>query len=108
MDATEKCKKKAYHSGAWNSYSCGKKAWKDGYCKMHHPDEVKRRDKERADKRQLEEDAKKDRSKNLQNELWNEIKNLYYKNEHESFNDFSAFIDSLKNSFVIRKKSNWE
>ena len=30
-------------SGEWRSYRCSRNAVKDGYCKQHHPDEIKKR-----------------------------------------------------------------
>ncbi len=44
----KRCKKKytTYRNdkwGAFHSHTCAKKAWKDGFCKQHHPDTVKER-----------------------------------------------------------------
>jgi hypothetical protein len=42
------CKEKVFRSnGGWFSIAqpCSRKAWKDGYCKQHHPDTVAERDK---------------------------------------------------------------
>ena len=42
MSDTEKCKEKV-----WNKFyhhQCTKKVWKDGYCKIHHPESVKARE----------------------------------------------------------------
>ena len=30
----------------FQSYRCSRKPWKDGYCKQHHPDNVKKRQEE--------------------------------------------------------------
>ncbi|KKM90918.1 hypothetical protein LCGC14_1233710 [marine sediment metagenome] len=40
----EGCKGKV--SGGWNSYSCSRKATRDGYCFQHHPDAIKKRRQE--------------------------------------------------------------
>jgi len=37
------CKKIVWDKGGWHSYQCRHKVWKDGYCKIHHPDSVKAR-----------------------------------------------------------------
>lgn len=34
-------------------YFCSNKEWKDGYCKIHHPEEKRRKQKERDDKRYI-------------------------------------------------------
>lgn len=40
----ERCKKQFFKN--WSNYQCQNNAWKDGFCKIHHPDTVKaRRDK---------------------------------------------------------------
>jgi hypothetical protein len=31
----------------WHNHQCKRKSWKDGYCKQHHPEEIKNRTKER-------------------------------------------------------------
>jgi hypothetical protein len=43
---TNRCKKRVFPSGtygAFNGYQCHNKPWKDGYCKVHHPETVKAR-----------------------------------------------------------------
>lgn len=42
------CKKMVFKH--WHSHQCEKKIWKDGFCKQHHPDEVRKRDEIRQDK----------------------------------------------------------
>lgn len=37
------CKESVWQGMA--SYRCSRKAWKDGYCKQHHPDSVAERDR---------------------------------------------------------------
>lgn len=42
-DEKQKCKKRVY-SGEhcdFSGHQCSHNAWKDGYCKMHHPETVK-------------------------------------------------------------------
>ena len=47
MDKT-RCKKDVRDSGMWPSYhQCYRKIWKDGFCKLHHPDTVKKRSEEK-------------------------------------------------------------
>ena len=38
MDTQGKCKHIV--SQGWCSHPCGKNVWKDGYCKIHHPESV--------------------------------------------------------------------
>lgn len=74
MDAT-KCKEGIWDN--WHKYQCSRNIWKDGYCKQHHPDSVKEREKKRDERykeqqekspwRQLEE--AKIRIKDLEGEL---------------------------------------
>ena len=48
---TEKCKESVDGTGQWGSFhrhQCTKSIWKDGYCKIHHPESVKKRQKESA------------------------------------------------------------
>lgn len=33
-----RCKAMVYHAGAWREFQCEKKATRDGYCGIHHPD----------------------------------------------------------------------
>jgi len=42
------CKQMVWSQGTWRRRQCFRDAWKDGYCKQHHPDTVKKRDEERA------------------------------------------------------------
>lgn len=43
----EKCKQEGIcesgRYGSFYSHRCKKNAWKDGYCKQHHPEEKKKR-----------------------------------------------------------------
>jgi hypothetical protein len=43
-DDRERCKDSVWDG--WTRRRCSRKAWKDGYCKQHHPDSVKRRREE--------------------------------------------------------------
>ncbi len=36
----EKCKQYVWSSSAFHGHNCTRNAWKDGYCKQHHPDTV--------------------------------------------------------------------
>lgn len=38
----EKCKEHVSNDG-WHWYNCRKPIWKDGYCKIHHPESVQKR-----------------------------------------------------------------
>ncbi len=57
-----KCKEEVFDSGAWHSHQCSHNIWKDkpndGYCKQHHPDIVKERDKAREERwKKVEEES---------------------------------------------------
>lgn len=55
---TPRCKSTVYQpQGFGRFYPCSFKAWKDGYCKIHHPDTVKAR-REKQEKKYEEERAK--------------------------------------------------
>lgn len=58
---TEWCKERVWHERFHSQ--CSRKAWKDGYCKQHHPDTVKARRKKQREKWQIE-----DRINNI---VWN-------------------------------------
>ena len=48
-----RCKEKVFPKDLWgvfHSHQCSRNIWKDGYCKQHHPDTKKKREKEK-DKR---------------------------------------------------------
>ena len=47
---TEKCREKIWASGAWHSHECLRPIWKDGKCKIHHPESIAKRKKERDEK----------------------------------------------------------
>lgn len=40
-----KCKQKVTSMNGWHTYGCQRSAWKDGFCKQHHPDTVAERRK---------------------------------------------------------------
>ena len=44
------CNKTMYHDMWSKGRPCGRKVWKDGFCKIHHPESVKAR-QDRADAR---------------------------------------------------------
>ena len=35
------------------SQTCQKKEWKDGFCKIHHPEEKRKRQRERDNKKEI-------------------------------------------------------
>lgn len=37
-----RCKERVWN-GQFSDYPCSRKDWKDGFCKQHHPDSVKKR-----------------------------------------------------------------
>lgn len=43
-----KCTKRVSSQSGWNFNQCSRNEWKDGFCKQHHPESVKKRDDERA------------------------------------------------------------
>ena len=49
-----KCKQNVW--GGWHFHPCPRKAWRDGWCKQHHPDTKKARDE--AGKQKYEEKRK--------------------------------------------------
>lgn len=54
--------------GGWGRiHRCGRKAWKDGYCKQHHPETVEQRRKKSEDR--FQEKLKNSPHKQLQNAL---------------------------------------
>lgn len=43
----EQCKQRVIPNERWGAFhmrQCSKSAWKDGFCKIHHPDSIKERD----------------------------------------------------------------
>jgi len=57
---THKCEATVYPKERWGTlhgYQCTRKIWKDGYCKIHHPDSVKVRRKKSMER--YEENKKK-------------------------------------------------
>ena len=52
-EVTEMCTQTVTSPSGWNHYPCSRKAWKDGFCKQHHPDSVKAREVA-SEKRYLE------------------------------------------------------
>ncbi len=57
----ERCSQKVYPNELWGSFyphQCHRKVWKDGFCKIHHPDSVKIR--EEKSRKRWEEKQKKD------------------------------------------------
>ena len=44
------CKKSVHNPGGWTFHQCRRKAWKDGYCKQHHPDSAEARRKKLDEK----------------------------------------------------------
>lgn len=57
-----KCKKKVWSSGNWCGHQCTRNIWKDGYCKQHHLDIVKARDKTRDEKWERERREKDEKN----------------------------------------------
>ena len=55
-DEQTRCKEMVYRQHTWRSSACTRKAWKDGFCKQHHPDTVKARNEAR--RRVWEEQSK--------------------------------------------------
>ena len=56
---TEKCKARIYHGIGFFEHHCSRRAWRDGFCKQHHPDTVKARAEKRAAKYAAKYKAKK-------------------------------------------------
>ncbi len=64
MTDTERCKEQI--SKNWSNYQCSNKEWKDGFCKIHHPDSVK---------------SRQEKSRKRWEEKWEKIKERYTKQE---------------------------
>jgi hypothetical protein len=46
---SDMCKKMVSAAGQWGTFhphQCTKKIWKDGWCKVHHPDSIKERNEQ--------------------------------------------------------------
>lgn len=41
----ERCKETVWDRHVWHQQQCSSYVWKDGYCKQHHPDTVKERNR---------------------------------------------------------------
>ena len=54
---SERCKEHVWTNGGFHGHQCSRKAVKDGYCKIHHPDSVKAR-REKSAQRYKEQYAK--------------------------------------------------
>lgn len=68
----EQCKAMVYRAPYNHDHQCTRKAWKDGYCKQHHPDSAKerqRKSQERFDKRQAKIASRSEQMKELRKEL---------------------------------------
>ena len=46
----EKCKESVYDARGYYSRQCSRDAVKDGYCKQHHPDTIKKKEEARKAK----------------------------------------------------------
>jgi len=55
-DNREQCSSHVWNG--WGHRRCLRRAWKDGYCKQHHPDTVKKREEE--NRRRAEERRRRD------------------------------------------------
>lgn len=53
----ERCQARVYPPHTFQGTYCSRKAWKDGWCKQHHPDSVRKR-REEADKQYAEKRKK--------------------------------------------------
>jgi len=55
MNEIKRCKAKTKmpYFPYLTSITCSRKEWKDGYCKIHHPEEKLRRQKERNSKKDV-------------------------------------------------------
>jgi hypothetical protein len=52
-EMTERCKTTVYPNdqyGAFHGHQCKKPVWKDGYCKVHHPEAVEQRSKDATER----------------------------------------------------------
>ncbi len=72
--------------------SCGKKIWKDDYCKRHHPDEKHRKQKERDDKKE---------------ELYQQAKQQQQLDELNKISRTSDIVFRKANSMTKTKFKHW-
>ncbi len=68
---TEICKVEVADRSGYHWYNCTKPIWKDGYCKIHHPESVKAR----------EEKSRQRWEEKMENSPWNIIAKLKKENE---------------------------
>lgn len=54
----ERCKQYVVEPGGFHQHQCYKPIWKEGYCKIHHPSSVAKREKEKEER--YEKKRKKD------------------------------------------------
>jgi hypothetical protein len=49
----ERCKAYVMEPGGFHQHQCYKPIWRDGYCKIHHPTSVEKREKEKEERYEL-------------------------------------------------------
>jgi hypothetical protein len=76
MDDPKRCKKNIYDS--WHPHQCKLKLWKDGFCKIHHPESVKIRNEKNM--KEWEEKQKNSPLAQLERAI-NRIRELERENE---------------------------
>lgn len=71
---TELCKGIKRSAFKLQEEPCTNKVWKDGYCKIHHPDERRRKQREKNDKKDQKwnkaQDGRRDKAKNIEANLF--------------------------------------
>ena len=81
MTDPTRCKERVYGIGVWHDYQCNRKAWKDGYCKQHHPDTVAERRRKSDEKYE----------KLQENSPWNLLRKA-----NERIKELEAEVERLK------------
>ena len=65
---TDRCKRRVRSDTmGWHDHQCKRKAWKDGFCKQHHPTGVAKREEEKE--KRYQEKAARDPWRQLQTAL---------------------------------------
>ena|SRR3990167_11093803 len=59
MTPEERCKKTVYTNRGFSSHQCTRKKWKDKFCKIHHPDNVKARQEKSVSLSDYKEEQRK-------------------------------------------------
>ena len=98
MTPEERCKKTIYTNRGFSSHQCTRKIWKDRFCKIHHPDNVKARQiksESLADHKyeQRKQWLCKDAIRQAQQEAYEEAANICDKMKEKAYEDGEGSTD---------------